>query len=83
VGNYGGVNNLVMVCVEGETLPKRLEKGPLSIDLVLKYGVYFAGAVRKTSNNCFGADFRVGLTGTSTGYSLPTSHPPVLRTRHV
>ena len=33
---------LVMECVEGETLAKRLEKGPLPLDQVLKYGSQIA-----------------------------------------
>ena len=38
VGNQDGVDYLVMECVEGETLAKRLEKGPLALEQTLKYG---------------------------------------------
>ena len=36
---------LVMECVEGETLAKRLEKGPLQLDQALKYGEQIADAL--------------------------------------
>ena len=38
VGSQDGISYLVMECVEGETLAKRLEKGPLPLEQVLKYG---------------------------------------------
>ena len=38
VGHQDGMDYLVMECVEGETLAKRLEKGPLPLDQVLKFG---------------------------------------------
>src|SRR6202162_2738050 len=37
VGHQDGIDYLVMECVEGETLGKRLDKGPLPLDQVLKY----------------------------------------------
>ena len=47
VGHQDGVDYLVMECVEGETLAKRLEKGPLSLEQVLKYGAQIADALDK------------------------------------
>jgi serine/threonine protein kinase len=45
VGSQDGVDYLVMECVEGETLAKRLEKGPLPLEQVLKYGAQVADAL--------------------------------------
>ncbi|HUN62260.1 MAG TPA: protein kinase [Candidatus Sulfotelmatobacter sp.] len=47
VGNQDGVEYLVMEYVEGDTLAKRLEKGPLPIEQVLKYGAQIAQALDK------------------------------------
>ncbi len=47
VGSQDGVDYLVMECVDGETLAKRLEKGPLPLDQVLKYGMQIADALDK------------------------------------
>jgi eukaryotic-like serine/threonine-protein kinase len=47
VGRQGGVDYLVMECVDGETLAKRLEKGPLPLEQVLKYGAQIADALDK------------------------------------
>src|SRR5215472_9909985 len=47
IGSQDGVDYLVMECVEGETLAKRLERGPLPLDQVLKYGAQVAGALDK------------------------------------
>ena len=47
VGSQDGVNYLVMECLEGETLAKRLEKGPLPLEQVLKYGAQIADALDK------------------------------------
>jgi len=47
VGQHDGIDYLVMECVEGETLAKRLEKGPLPLDQVLKYGTQIADALDK------------------------------------
>src|SRR5262252_8016802 len=47
VGHQDGIDYLVMECVEGETLEKRLEKGPLPLEQVLKYGAQIAEALDK------------------------------------
>jgi len=47
VGHQDGADYLVMECVEGETLAKRLEKGPLPLEQVLKYGAQIADALDK------------------------------------
>jgi serine/threonine protein kinase/Tol biopolymer transport system component len=47
VGHQDGIDYLVMECVEGETLAKRLEKGPLPLEQVLKYGMQTADALDK------------------------------------
>ena len=47
VGSQDGVDYLVMECIEGETLAKRLEKGPLPLEQVLKYGMQIADALDK------------------------------------
>src|SRR6516164_3016150 len=47
VGSQDGLSYLVMECLEGETLAKRLEKGPLSLEQVLKFGAQTADALDK------------------------------------
>jgi eukaryotic-like serine/threonine-protein kinase len=47
IGQQDGVDYLVMECVEGETLAKRLEKGPLPLDQALKYGAQIADGLDK------------------------------------
>ncbi len=47
VGSQDGIDYLVMECVEGETLSKRLEKGSLPLDQVLKVGREIADALDK------------------------------------
>jgi Tol biopolymer transport system component len=47
IGHQDGMDYLVMECVEGETLARRLEKGPLPLDQVLKYGAQIADALDK------------------------------------
>ncbi|SRR6266480_287 len=47
VGSQDGVDYLVMECVEGETLAKRLEKGPLPLEQVTKIGMQIADALDK------------------------------------
>src|SRR5882757_4310370 len=47
IGHQDGIDYLVMECVEGETLAKRLEKGPLPLEQVLKYGGQIADALDK------------------------------------
>jgi len=40
---------LVMECLEGETLAKRLEKGPLPFEQVLKFGGQIADALGQST----------------------------------
>ena len=47
IGHQDGIDYLVMECVEGETLAKRLEKGPLPLEQVLKLGAQIADALDK------------------------------------
>src|SRR5262249_22519285 len=47
IGQQDGIDYLVMECVEGETLAKRLEKGPLPLEQVVKYGAQVADALDK------------------------------------
>jgi serine/threonine-protein kinase len=51
VGNQDGIDFLVMEFLEGETLAKRLEKGSLPLDHVLKYGAQIADALDKAHRN--------------------------------
>jgi len=51
IGHQDGVDYLVMECVEGGTLAKRLEKGPLPLEQVLKYGAQVADALDKAHRN--------------------------------
>jgi Tol biopolymer transport system component len=45
IGSQDGVDYLVMECVEGETLAKRLEKGPLPLEQVVNIGAEIADAL--------------------------------------
>src|SRR5215471_17835386 len=56
IGSQDGVDYLVMECVEGETLAKRLEKGPLALEQVLKLGAQIADALGKA--HCSGVVHR-------------------------
>src|SRR5246500_1873345 len=47
VGSQDGVDYLVMECVEGETLAKRLQKGPMPLEQVMRYGAQIADALDK------------------------------------
>src|SRR5690349_7582485 len=47
VGHQDGTDYLVMECVEGETVATRLEKGPLPLEQVMKYGAQIADALDK------------------------------------
>jgi len=45
VGSQGGIEYLVLECLEGEALSSRLQKGPLSAEQVLKIGSEIARAL--------------------------------------
>jgi serine/threonine protein kinase/Tol biopolymer transport system component len=47
VGHQNGVDYLVMEYLEGETLAERLAKGPLTLELTLRYGIEIADALEK------------------------------------
>jgi serine/threonine protein kinase len=47
IGHQDGIDYLVMECVEGETLAKRLEKGPVALEQVLNLGAQIADALDK------------------------------------
>jgi serine/threonine protein kinase len=51
IGHRDGIDYLVMECVEGETLAKRLEKGPLPLEQLLKLGAQIADALDKAHRN--------------------------------
>jgi serine/threonine protein kinase len=51
IGHQDGIDYLVMECVEGETLAKRLEKGPLPVDQVLNVGAQIADALDKAHHS--------------------------------
>src|SRR5262245_43103730 len=51
IGQQDGIDYLVMEFVEGETLAKRLEKGPLPLEQVLKLGAQIAEALDKAHRN--------------------------------
>src|SRR5262245_43552021 len=51
IGQQDGIDYLVMEFVEGETLAKRLDKGPLPLEQVLKIGAEIAGALDKAHRN--------------------------------
>src|SRR5262252_5259425 len=47
IGSQDGVDYLVMECVEGETVARRLDRGPLPLEQVLKIGAQIADALDK------------------------------------
>jgi serine/threonine protein kinase len=47
IGHQDGIDYLVMEFIEGETLSQRLNKGALSTDLLLRYGIQIADALDK------------------------------------
>jgi serine/threonine protein kinase/Tol biopolymer transport system component len=84
VGTQDGLQFLVMECVEGETLAKRLEKGPLPLDQALKYGMQIADALdRAHRSNVVHRDLKPGnimLTASGTkllDFGLAKALPPL------
>jgi serine/threonine protein kinase len=45
IGSQAGLDYFVMECIEGETLAKRLQKGPVPLDQVLIFGAQIADAL--------------------------------------
>jgi serine/threonine protein kinase len=89
VGNQDGVEYLVMECIEGETLAKRLKRGPVTLDQVLKYGEQISGALDKAhQNGVMHRDLKPGnimLTATGAklldfGLARPMATPATLAT---
>jgi len=72
VGHQDGTDYLVMECVEGDTLAKRLEKGPLALDQVLKFGAQIADGLDKAHRSgVVHRDLKPGnIMLTSTGAKL-------------
>src|SRR5215468_4209558 len=72
VGHQDGIDYLVMECLEGETLAKRLEKGPLPLEQVLNYGAQIADALDKAHRSgIVHRDLKPGnIMLTSTGAKL-------------
>ena len=72
IGHQDGMDYLVMECVEGETLGKRLEKGPLPVEQVVKIGAEVADALdRAHRSGVVHRDLKPGnIMLTSTGAKL-------------
>jgi eukaryotic-like serine/threonine-protein kinase len=51
VGSQDGIDYLVMECVDGDSLARRLEQGPLPVEKVLKIGREIADALDKAHHN--------------------------------
>jgi serine/threonine protein kinase len=51
IGHQDGVDYIVMECVEGESLAKRLERGALPLDQTLRFGAQIAEALDKAHRN--------------------------------
>src|SRR5271155_360878 len=72
IGHQDGIDFLVMEYLEGETLADRLRKGPLSTELVLKYGIEICeGLERAHKNGVIHRDLKPGnIMLTKTGAKL-------------
>src|SRR5262252_7815172 len=72
IGHQNGMDYLVMECVEGESLEKRLEKGPLPLEQVVKIGAEVADALdRAHRSGVVHRDLKPGnIMLTSTGAKL-------------
>ena len=51
IGHQDGIDYLVMECVEGESLAARLDRGPLPLEQVFKFGSQIADALAEAHRN--------------------------------
>jgi hypothetical protein len=75
VGHQDGVDFLVMEYLEGASLARRLEKGPLGLDDALRVAVQIAGAVALFSTRI--AEGPVSASNNKHQYAVALGRPQV------